>query len=195
VRDLLETLTGLRDRFSYRIPTPKLNKLIREALLVRPPPTHRGRSLNILYAHQRPEWPASFTLKVNDPKLVHFSFRRYLENTLRQFGEFEGFPMVIRFLRRGESAKIDRKKRLAEEAIEEVAATQEAQPGKTVDERLISRVPQRRKKKRKVIVRTPSKPLETGPKKTRKPVKTKRPGAPVPRGKTRNKPGKKGGKR
>lgn len=97
VARLLAELEALVARFEYRIPTPRLNKLVREACILHPPPIHRGRSLKVLYAVQRPGRPASFTFKVNDPEAVHFSFRRYLENLLRKVGDYAGFPIVMDF--------------------------------------------------------------------------------------------------
>lgn len=95
--NLIATLEEVVARFDYRIPTAQLNRLLREATIVHPPPIHRGRALKILYAVQAPDRPASFVLKVNDPDAVHFSFRRYLENTLRNMGDFEGLPLRLRF--------------------------------------------------------------------------------------------------
>lgn len=160
VRDLLNALVALRNRFDFRIPTPKLNKLLREALLVHPPPSQRSKQLSILYAHQIPDWPASFTLVVNDPRLVHFSFHRYLENTLRQYGDFEGFPVVLKWQKRGEGKKARARR---SEAILE-AERHGAAAAPPVEERTITRVPRRRKAKKKgkaaKVVRTPSAPLK-----------------------------------
>lgn len=164
VQDLLDTLVQLRDRFDYRIPTPRLNKLVREAITVHPPPTQRGKALKIFYAVQRPEWPASFVFKVNDPELVHFSYHRYLENLLREFGEFEGFPVVIRFQPRGEGRRKNRAKgddmptdnTLSAEGLQEL-------PPEWQDREIV-RTPRRRKKKAKRVVRTPSAPLGSEPK-------------------------------
>lgn len=165
VRDLLECLGKIRDNFDFRIPTSRLNKLIREALLVHPPPTRKGRSLNMLYAHQRKEYPASFTFKVNDPKLVHFSFQRFLENLLRQYGEFEGFPLVVHFQSRDQSSKkpkpLSPEEALALAAAEAAETAARSSPG----DREITRKPRRRKnaKPSRAKVRTPSKPLSGKP--------------------------------
>jgi GTP-binding protein len=171
VRDLLEALAKIRDNFDFRIPTSRLNKLVREALLVHPPPTRKGRTLNLLYAHQRKEWPASFTFKVNDPKLVHFSFQRYLENLLRQYGEFEGFPLVVHFQSRDQTNRkpkpLTPEEQAALDAAEAATLAARAAPAS----REITRKPRRRKgaqKKPRAKVRTPSKPLSGKPTRQKK---------------------------
>ncbi len=195
VRDLLECLASIRDRFDYRIPTPRLNKLLREALLVHPPPSRKNRTLNLLYAHQRKEWPASFTLKVNDPSLVHFSFQRYLENLLRQYGDFDGFPLVLRFQARNQSSKKPKTPKFEEEAIAQAASEamidviREA-PG----ERILTRTPRHRKNKKARVVRTPSAPLARDGK-ARKPATKKVRLAKPSRGKAGNSPTKRKGRK
>ena len=79
-----------------RVPTPRLNDVVRKAVEAHPL-TERGRALKIYYTAQTGTAPPRFTLFCNDPRLVHFSYVRYLENTLRaQFG-FEGTPLRLEF--------------------------------------------------------------------------------------------------
>ncbi len=80
-----------------RIPTPRLNRLIRDACLVHPPPSYKGRRLRIKYAAQLRNKVATFVFKVNDTQLLHFSFVRYLENTIRENYHFEGVPLKFIF--------------------------------------------------------------------------------------------------
>ena len=65
------------------------------------PPTDKGRRLNILYATQVAVQPPTFVLFVNDPNLMHFSYKRYLENQLRNTFGFEGTPIRL-FVRQRE---------------------------------------------------------------------------------------------
>jgi GTP-binding protein len=53
--------------------------------------------LHVARAYQDESQPAAFVLEVNDPKLVHFSYRRYLENKLRQGFGFRGVPLKLIF--------------------------------------------------------------------------------------------------
>ena len=78
-----------------RITTGLLNDVIGEAVSVNEPPTHKGRRLKITYATQIFECPPTFALFVNDKELMHFSYKRYLENTLRKAFDFSGTPIRI----------------------------------------------------------------------------------------------------
>jgi GTP-binding protein len=78
-----------------RITTAMLNRLLREAQDAHPPPTHAGRQLKIYYASQVRVDPPTFVLHVNDTKLFHFSYQRYLENKFREVYGFIGTPIKI----------------------------------------------------------------------------------------------------
>jgi len=72
-----------------------LNEVLADAQRITPPPTHKGQRLNILYGSQVAVAPPTFVLFVNDPALLHFSYRRYLENRLREAFILEGTPIRI----------------------------------------------------------------------------------------------------
>lgn len=78
-----------------RIQTSVLNEVIMDALRITPPPSHNGQRLNILYASQVSVAPPTFILFVNDVNLLHFSYKRYIENRLREAFGFEGTPIRI----------------------------------------------------------------------------------------------------
>ena len=80
---------------SQRVTTGLLNDVIGDAITVNPPPTHNGKRLKIFYCTQVGKNPPSFVVFVNDPKLMHFSYRRYLENSLRKSFDFSGTPIRI----------------------------------------------------------------------------------------------------
>lgn len=82
------------EHHAFRIPTPDLNNLIREAVDERPPSRH-GKPLKVLYATQVRVQPPTFVFFVNDPDLVHFSFERFVENRLRAKYNFEGTPLKL----------------------------------------------------------------------------------------------------
>lgn len=86
-----------------RITTGMLNKVLRNAMDAHPPPTHAGRELKIYYAAQVRADPPTFLLHVNDPKLFHFSYQRFLENQLRKVYGFIGTP--IKLVARGRKEK------------------------------------------------------------------------------------------
>jgi GTP-binding protein len=85
-----------------RIPTAQVNSLVQQVVAAHNPPRSGGRQLKFLYATQAEVNPPTFVFSVNDSKLVHFSYRRYLENKLRQSFGFEGTPLRLVFKTRGE---------------------------------------------------------------------------------------------
>ncbi|MBV8164437.1 MAG: ribosome biogenesis GTPase Der [Candidatus Eremiobacteraeota bacterium] len=80
-----------------RVPTAKLNLVVRDAFRARPPAPFRGKSMKIYYATQTAVGPPTFVFFVNDPRLLHFSYQRYLENSLREAFPFEGTPVRLVF--------------------------------------------------------------------------------------------------
>jgi len=80
-----------------RIPQSEVEELVKQAVSSHPPPRTGSRRLLIARAYQDESQPATFVLKVNNPKLVHFSYQRYLENKLRQGFGFRGVPLKLIF--------------------------------------------------------------------------------------------------
>ena len=93
-----ETVLKVLEEREKRVPTPQLNRLIRSAMVEHPPSeSTRGRYLKFNYATQPRTSPPTFVFFVNDPKLLHFSYRRYLENRIRQEFGFIGTPIRMSF--------------------------------------------------------------------------------------------------
>ena len=84
-----------------RIPTGVLNEAVRRALAEHQAPSSGGRLLKVFYVTQVSVNPPTFVIKVNDPELVHFGFRRFLENRLRDKFGFHGTPIRMYFRPRG----------------------------------------------------------------------------------------------
>ncbi len=78
-----------------RLPTSKINRILREAQDRHPAPSHAGAELKIYYGTQVRNDPPVFLLHVNDPKLAHFTYIRYLENCIREEHAFMGTPIRI----------------------------------------------------------------------------------------------------
>jgi GTP-binding protein len=78
-----------------RVPTNELNRLLREAFVEHPPPSFKGKRLSLKYATQASSDTPTIVLFVNDVGLLHFAYRRYLENRLRQRFGFAGNPLRI----------------------------------------------------------------------------------------------------
>ncbi|MFC2010434.1 ribosome biogenesis GTPase Der [Chloroflexota bacterium] len=86
-----------------RLPTAAVNSIIQQAIAAHNPPRKGNRRFKILYATQAEVNPPTFVFFVNDTKLMHFSYQRYLENKLRQSFGFAGTPLRLVFKTRGES--------------------------------------------------------------------------------------------
>lgn len=95
INTIIPTINRVYEYSHLRIQTSVLNEVILDAQIITPPPTHQGVRLKILYAAQVAVAPPTIVLFVNDPKLLHFSYRRYLENRLREAFIFEGTPIRI----------------------------------------------------------------------------------------------------
>jgi len=85
-----------------RVPTAEVNNLVQEAVAAHNLPRKGKKQLKILYATQAEVSPPTFVFFVNDPALIHFSYRHYLENRLRQSFGFAGTPLRLVFKTRGE---------------------------------------------------------------------------------------------
>jgi len=83
------------DNGGYRISTAQMNEFISDALILHPPPQDKGKHLKIFYGTQIGNYPVRIVFFINDPKLTHFSYDRYLENRLREIYGFEGSPIQI----------------------------------------------------------------------------------------------------
>ncbi len=92
---ILPLVKEVYDYSQMRIQTSVLNEVISDAVRITPPPNHNGQRLNILYASQVSIAPPTFILFVNDVNLLHFSYKRYIENRLREAFGFEGTPIRI----------------------------------------------------------------------------------------------------
>ncbi len=80
-----------------RIPTPQLNDYVQEWTRRRPLPPRKNRQPKIKYVAQTGIHPPTFTFFANDPEMIHFSYRRYLANRLREVADFEGTPIRLFF--------------------------------------------------------------------------------------------------
>ena len=96
VEHVIPTALDVYDARYHRIDPGRLNDLILNAIAEHAPPSRRGRRLRIYRVSQIDVAPPTFALVVNDPKLMHFSYKRYLENRIRAAFSFPGTP--IRFV-------------------------------------------------------------------------------------------------
>jgi GTP-binding protein len=90
----------VHDERLIRLSTSQLNKILQRAQEVHPAPSHAGKQLKIYYGTQIRNDPPTFLLYVNDPKLAHFTYQRFLENRIREAYSFLGTPIRIILRRR-----------------------------------------------------------------------------------------------
>ncbi len=81
--------------FSKRIPTSLLNSVINQATQKHPLPSDGGKLVKVYYATQFATKPPQISLIMNRPKALHFSYKRYLINTLRKEFNFLGTPLIL----------------------------------------------------------------------------------------------------
>ena len=105
LKELPETVARVEKELLREVKTPRLNRVVREALERQPPPAVRGRRLRVFYAVQKPHSgelsPPMFILFVNDPALMSDACRRYLEDRLRERFGFWGCPIFFELRHRG----------------------------------------------------------------------------------------------
>ena len=87
-----------------RVPTPRLNAMLRQATIARPPATLRGRPIKFFYATQTEIEPPTFLFFLNYPEGLHFSYERYLIRKIRETFGFSGAAIRCRFRARGGDA-------------------------------------------------------------------------------------------
>jgi GTP-binding protein len=82
------------------VPTGELNRVVSDAVRAHQPAHVRNRLPKIFYATQVAVAPPTFVIFVNDPELIHFSYKRYLENRIREEYGFLGTPIRLIFRQR-----------------------------------------------------------------------------------------------
>ena len=95
VEKLFNLINEVSNNNAMRISTSILNELLAEAVAIVQPPTDKGKRLKVLYMTQVSTKPPTFAIFVNDKKLFHFSYERYIVNKLRQEFSFKGTPIRV----------------------------------------------------------------------------------------------------
>jgi GTP-binding protein len=93
---LLKAVDRVSESQRTRVATGPLNRLIARAVAEHTPASRGKHALKVLFASQVGVLPPTFALQLSQPVSLHFSYRRYLENRLRQEFGFEGTPIVLK---------------------------------------------------------------------------------------------------
>lgn len=109
VMNILPLVDSLYASARKEIKTSQLNKAVERMLQQFPPPIRKGKALKIHYVTQTGILPPTFTLFVNDPTLMHFSYQRYFVNQLREQLGFQGVPIRLKMRRKTRSVSRSRK--------------------------------------------------------------------------------------
>ncbi len=104
--NLFELITFVNEQQCMRIKTGMLNDILSEATAMVQPPSDKGRRLKIFYGTQVGVKPPTFVIFVNDTRLMHFSYERYIENQLRKIFGFEGTPIRFIFRERNDKREL-----------------------------------------------------------------------------------------
>ncbi len=100
---LFDTIDMVRQNQNMRVSTGVLNEIMTEAVALQQPPSDKGKRLRLYYMTQVAVKPPTFVIFVNDKKLMHFSYTRYLENKIREAFGFRG--TALKFIIRERSGK------------------------------------------------------------------------------------------
>lgn len=103
VEKLFEMINKVYAESTKRITTGMLNNVLADAVARVQPPTDRGKRLKVYYITQTGTQPPNFVIFCNETALFHFSYRRYLENKIREVFGFEGTPIRIVIRQKGEN--------------------------------------------------------------------------------------------
>lgn len=105
VEEVMGMALRVQEERLTRIPTSELNRILREAMDKHAPPTKAGLRLKIYYASQVRTDPPTFLFHVNDTRLVHFTYERFLENEIRAVYPFIGTPLRLSFRNRARAER------------------------------------------------------------------------------------------
>jgi len=102
IHKMYDMILKINDNYSQRITTSRLNEVMEFAMRKHPVPSMNGQRIRIYYATQYETRPPRIALIMNKPKGLHFTYRRYLANQLREAFDFEGTPLLFKAKKRGE---------------------------------------------------------------------------------------------
>ncbi|MFW6174645.1 MAG: ribosome biogenesis GTPase Der [Chloroflexota bacterium] len=98
LQDVLKAAVGVFDEWTKEVPDNELRRVVTDALAAHAPPTAGRRRVRIRRMQQNRTGPPTFTFHTSNPELIHFSYRRYLDNRLREAFGFRGSPLRLRFV-------------------------------------------------------------------------------------------------
>lgn len=101
IHTLMPEIISAYENNRREVKTSLLNNVIADAVKLHEPPGYKGKKLKIYFTSQTGICPPKITFRCNNKGLVHFSYERYLENTIRNNFDFTGTPITLQFKNRG----------------------------------------------------------------------------------------------
>jgi len=141
---IFDMVASIYKEYTHRINTGLLNRIIEEAVFRSEPPLHKGKRLKFYYATQVAVKPPTIVCFVNYPDAVHFSYKRYLMNQIREIAELGQTPINLYFRER--TGKIDFSERITNTPANKRYA--EKKKRKIVKRKKEREIQQQRKKER-----------------------------------------------
>ncbi len=102
IHTLMPEIIKVYENATREVKTSVLNDVIMDAYALNLPPTYKGKRMKIYFSTQVSTKPPTFNIQVNNKGLLHFSYKRYLENKIRDSFDFEGTPIILQFKNKGE---------------------------------------------------------------------------------------------
>ena len=102
IKPILPTINMLYAKYSMDLSTSKVNTVLNEAVTSKVHPSHKGKPIRFYYATQIGSKPPKFLIFVNNKHLVHFSYKRYLENYFKRAFSLQGIKLILIFQDRKE---------------------------------------------------------------------------------------------
>jgi GTP-binding protein len=100
VAKIFKWVDDVYDQYAQRIGTGQLNRILETSLAKNPPPLHRGKPIKFYYTTQVSARPPTIVCFVNYPEAVHFSYKRFLVNQIREKAGLDKTPLRILFRQR-----------------------------------------------------------------------------------------------
>lgn len=139
IHQVLEVANRIYETRHFRIPTAELNRILRDAVQRHPPPSRGTRRLKLYFATQVRTAPPIILIHVNDRTLIHFTYKRFLENRIREKFPFEGTPLRISFRSSTNSPKregVEVKMAYDDDDVDDMEAYETSKAGKIEQEGL-----------------------------------------------------------
>lgn len=103
IYEVIKLVNTLNEEYNKKISTGILNQVLSDIITQNPVPTRKGRAVKINYVTQVSTAPPKFVFFSNNPELVHFSYKRYIEKKFREYFGFEGCPLELVFNKKSEN--------------------------------------------------------------------------------------------